>query len=272
MTLLCVPNISEGARLDLVEELRRTVAVDLLDLHVDPHHNRSVFTLVGEEAPRRLARAAVHLLDISRHVGVHPRIGVVDVVPFVPYGDDVTMDEALQARDSFAEWMASELGVGCYLYGPERTLPEVRRMARRQLDDRRSPPDVGPADPHPTAGFAAVGARLPLVAYNLWIADGMRHLDATKKLARELRSPSVRTLVLQPGGRLQLSMNLVDPWRVTPKDVYETVSTVVPVERAELVGLIPRPVLEMIDPEMWELLDLGEDKTIESRLSRWHTS
>ncbi len=102
-------NISEGRDTALLAELDDACGADLLDRHTDPHHHRSVFTLVGEEAPRRLAAAAVARLDLSTHEGVHPRLGVVDVVPFVPLAGS-PMDEAVAARDAFAGWAVAELG------------------------------------------------------------------------------------------------------------------------------------------------------------------
>jgi glutamate formiminotransferase len=258
--LECVVNVSEGRRLTALEELRAAVdARDLLDVHTCADHNRTVFTLVGEDAPRRLARRAVADLDLRDHAGAHPRFGVVDVVPFVPIGRSTLVD-ALSARDRFAAWAASELGLPCFRYGPERTLPEVRRRAFGELA-----PDMGPAEPHPTAGAVAVGARPVLVAYNLWLAEP--DLDAARRVAREIRRPGVRALGLAVGGEVQVSMNLVDPHRIGPADVFDLVSAQAPVRRAELVGLVPRAVLDAIPESRWPDLDLRPDVTIEARLA-----
>jgi glutamate formiminotransferase len=258
--LECVVNVSEGRQLTVLEELRAAVgARDLLDVHTCADHNRTVFTLVGEDAPRRLARRAVADLDLRDHAGAHPRFGVVDVVPFVPIGGSTLVD-ALSARDRFAAWAASELGLPCFRYGPERSLPEVRRSAFGELA-----PDVGPAEPHPTAGAVAVGARPVLVAYNLWLAEP--DLDTARRVARAIRRPEVRALGLAVGGEVQVSMNLVDPYRVGPADVWDLVSAQVPVDRAELVGLLPRAVLDAIPESRWPGLDLGPDTTIEARLA-----
>ena len=124
--LECVVNISEGRNRDVLRQLAQACADELLDMHIDPDHNRSVFTLLGIDAPRRLARQAVELLQLETHQGVHPRLGVVDVVPFVPL-DGSTMDDAIAERDAFAQWVSSELSVPCFLYGSERSLPDVRR-------------------------------------------------------------------------------------------------------------------------------------------------
>ncbi|HZM31202.1 MAG TPA: hypothetical protein VFB77_11965, partial [Acidimicrobiales bacterium] len=144
--LECVVNVSEGARAEVVAAIATAAGADLLDVHADAHHNRSVLTLVGEDAPRAVARAAVERLDIRRHQGVHPRIGVVDVVPFVPLAG-ATLADAVGARDRFLAWAADDLGLPGFAYGPERSLPEVRRRAFADLA-----PSAGPPRPHLSAG------------------------------------------------------------------------------------------------------------------------
>jgi len=232
----------------------------LLDVHSDVHHDRSVLTLVGEAAPRAVARAAVAALDLRRHQGVHPRFGVVDVVPFVPLAGSTLVD-AVAARDRFLDWMAAEMGVPGFAYGPERTLPEVRRLAFAEL-----PPDRGPSRPHPTAGATAVGARPMLVAWNVWLAEP--DLAGAQRIAREIRGPRLRALGLPVGRRVQVSMNLVEPDELGPAEAWDLVAERAAVAGAELVGLVPRSVLERTDPARWAELDLAEGKTIESRLAR----
>jgi glutamate formiminotransferase len=255
-----VVNISEGSRPHVVTAIASSAVGSLLDVHSDVHHNRSVLTLVGEEAPRAVARAAVAALDLRRHQGVHPRFGVVDVVPFVPLAGSTLVD-AVAARDRFLDWMASDLGVPGFAYGPERTLPEVRRLAFAEL-----PPDRGPSRPHPTAGAAAVGARPVLVAWNVWLADP--DLARAQRIAREIRGPRLRALGLPVGRRVQVSMNLVDPEELGPADAWDLVAERGAIAGAELVGLVPRSVLDRTDPARWAELDLAEGKTIESRLAR----
>jgi len=257
--LECVVNISEGARLDVVEHLCSLVAPVLLDVHTDGDHNRSVLTLVGEDGPRSLTRAAVAALDLRDHVGVHPRIGVVDVVPFVPLGD-ATLADADAAADRFARWAAAELDVPCFRYGSGRSLPAVRRGAFTDFG-----PDWGPSVPHPSAGAIAVGARPVLVAYNLWLTGA--DLDAARAIARDLRGPAVRALGLAVGDEVQVSMNLIDPMALGPAQVYDAVATRASVARAELVGLVPRAVLEATEVDRWPQLDLSEERTIEARLA-----
>ena len=267
--LECVVNVSEGRDTSLVAGLAAACGRVLLDLHSDPHHHRSVFTLCGPDdavadAARSLAVAVVASVDVSTHKGVHPRIGALDVVPFVSLGVsdrelvDATDPPALRARDQFAEWAGDELGLPCFLYGPERTLPELRRFAWRDLT-----PDFGPYVPHPTAGAAAVGARRPLVAYNMWVKCD---LGFARRLADELRGSHVRTLALPVGPEVQVSCNLIDPWIVGPGTVFDAVASRVAISRAELVGLIPRGVLNAEPTRRWEELDLDPSRTIEARL------
>src|SRR5436305_6775839 len=147
--LECVINVSEGRDEAVLAALRAAAGLSLLDVHTDVHHNRAVLTLAGpdvEHRARDVTVVGVREVDLRNHAGVHPRLGAVDVVPFAPL-DGSTMDDAVAARDRFAGWAANELNVPCFLYGPERSLPEVRRSAFNALL-----PDVGPAEPHPTAG------------------------------------------------------------------------------------------------------------------------
>ena len=279
----CVLNISEGRDRAVIDSVAAAGGDQLLDVHSDPEHHRSVLTLAGdlravESAARRVAEAAVAVIDLSSHRGVHPRLGAVDVVPFVPLvGPDGTAtpwSAVLGARDAFADWFAASLGVPCFRYGPERSLPDVRRGAFTTLA-----PDTGPPTPHPTAGATAVGAREVLIAYNVWIGadpdgDGLSHdevVAVARRLAGQLRRPGLRTLGLAVGGGAQVSCNVVDPGTVSIADVYDGVAagaaahgcTVV---RGELVGLLPRSALTAVPGPRWGVLDLGVEDTIEFRL------
>ena len=256
--LECVINISEGQNVAVLDTLRHCVSGALLDVHTDPDHNRSVFTLVGTDAPRELTRTAIELCNLNTHDGVHPRIGVVDVVPFVPLQGS-TMGDAVEARNDFAQWAARELGVPSFLYGHERSLPDIRKSAWKTLL-----PDVGPNHAHPTAGAICVGAREPLVAWNMWLRD--LDLAHTRQIAAQVRSPQIRTLGLQVGEFTQVSCNLIAPDTHGPDVAYDQVEAHARIERCELVGLIPRATLERISPDRWEALDLDETKTIEWRL------
>jgi glutamate formiminotransferase len=258
--LECVVNISEGRSSERVEEIAATAGDALLDVHSDAHHNRSVLTLVGEDAPRAVAAAAVATLDLRGHDGVHPRIGVVDVVPFVALAG-ATAADATAARDAFGRWAAAELDLPGFAYGPERTLPEVRRDAFGALA-----PTWGGAAPHPTAGAVAVGARPLLVAYNLWLAPGT-DLATARAVAATVRAPAVRTLGLAVGEEVQVSTNLVAPHEVGPAQVWDAVAAHAPIARAELVGLVPEAVLAATPERRWAALDLAPDRTIEARLA-----
>ena len=260
--LECVINVSEGRDLDRVARIAHSAGPSLLDVHSDPHHNRSVLTVLGEEAARAVATAGIVGLDLRDHHGVHPRLGVVDVVPFVAL-DGSTDHDALAARDRFARWLSDVHGVPCFLYGPERSLPDVRREAFRSLS-----PDLGPSAPHPRAGATAVGQRGVLIAFNLWLRDG--DLTTAREIATAVRGPGIRALGLLVGERLQVSMNLTDPERVGPADAADRVAVLAAtrgtrVAGAELVGLLPQAVLDAIPPDRWPELDLHASRTIEAR-------
>jgi len=272
--LECVVNVSEGLDKKVISEMARVAGPGLLDVHSDAYHHRSVLTLAGPtdvvtESARAVATAAA-AIDLTGHTGVHPRFGALDVVPFVDlvpdrhHGGRVAdgcLGRALEARDAFAQWAAQHLGLPCFLYGPERTLPEVRRGAWSTLR-----PDMGPTGPHPNAGAVAVGARPVLVAYNLWLAgDDLEH---GRRLAASIRSPHVRALGLGVGARVQVSCNLIAPWRVGPGAVFDAVASQAAVERAELVGLVPLSVLEAEPRHRWDELGLSPSATIEARLER----
>jgi glutamate formiminotransferase / 5-formyltetrahydrofolate cyclo-ligase len=257
--LACVVNVSEGRDRAVLDALAAAAGPDLLDLHVDPHHHRAVLTLVGEESPRAVAAEAVRRIDLRRHAGAHPRLGAVDVVPFVPLAD-AAMAEATAARDRFSAWVAGELRLPAFRYGADGpSLPEVRRAAPRRR------PDHGGPLPHPTAGAVAVGARDVLVAYNVVLAEP--DLDRARAVAAAVRGPALRALGLRVGDEVQVSMNLVAPAEAGPAAAYDAVATRAPVRRAELVGLVPEAVLRSVDPERWAALDLAEDRTIEARVA-----
>lgn len=256
--LECVINVSEGRDRSVIRRIAVGGGVCLLDVHSDPHHNRSVVTLAGqgvEAAAQTVATEAVRCIDLRLHVGVHPRLGAVDVVPFVPLAGS-SMDDALAARERFAAWAGDELGVPCFLYGPERTLPDVRRHAFTGLA-----PDTGPAVAHPTAGAICAGARPVLVAYNVWLAEGVP-VSVARQVAREIRGPRLRALGLDVGGWAQVSMNLIEPERLTPADAYDAVAALAPVDRAELVGLVPPAVLAAVPAARWAELSLSAEKAL----------
>lgn len=268
--LECVINASEGRDRTRIANLAEAAGATVLDVHADADHHRSVLTLCGppptvEEAARSLARAAVSLIDLRLHSGAHPRFGAIDVVPWVALegwplrpGDPA---EALGARDRFARWAGQELALPAFLYGRERSLPDLRREAWRGAG-----PDYGPLEPHPSAGAVAVGARPVLIAYNLWLAEG--NLEQARRVARQIRGPALRTLGLPVGAAVQVSCNLVDPWQLGPGAVYDAVAAHAHIERAELVGLLPRTVLAAEPRHRWGELGLADSATIEARLEQ----
>ena len=257
--LECVLNVSEGRRPDVVAGIAAAAGPALLDVHRDADHHRSVITVAGEPAAMAVAEAAWAGLDLRGHRGAHPRFGTVDVVPFVPLAG-ATIADAHGARDRFAEWAGTVVGVPCFRYDGERSLPEVRRGAFENLG-----PDTGPARPHPRSGACAVGARGVLVAYNVWLADA--DLALARRVAAAARGPALRALGLAVGERIQVSMNLIAPAELGPAEAFDLVAGLASVTGAELVGLVPASVLAAVPRHRWAELDLAEDRTIEARLA-----
>ncbi len=280
MLLECVVNVSEGRDEAILHHLAVAAGPALLDQHRDPDHNRSVLTLVGPpdlvaDAARSLAAATVTHLDLQQHTGAHPRFGVLDVVPFVPYEPGglppVDLSAAVVERDRFADWLGTELGVPSFLYGPlpgggNRTLPDVRRLAFGPAPTGLTP-DHGPPEADPRSGATAVGTRRVLVAYNVWVSS----TEVARRVAPLVRGPEVRALGLTVGTRAQVSCNLIDPSRFGPEALYDAVAELAAqaggtVEGGELVGLIPESVLAAVPPGRRAALGLSEGATVEFRL------
>jgi glutamate formiminotransferase len=302
----CVPNISEGRRPEVVDEVVAAFAgaapgVLVLDRSSDPDHNRTVITLTGPgpalvEAAVAGARACARLIDLNRHRGVHPRMGALDVLPFVPFGavtrlrggDDPDLDctdLAVRAGRRIAE----EAGVPVYLYGAAArhpgwsALPAVRgkgfealRAALAAGDSTRPGPDFGGPGLHPTAGATAVGAREVLIAFNVELAGA--DLDLARRIAAAVRErdgglPAVRALgvPLPERGLVQVSMNLLD-WRATPPaEAYAAVAALAErhgarVESSEIVGLAPAGAFDGVDPADLRLPGALDGLLLESRL------
>lgn len=267
----CVVNISEGRNTALLADLCATAGRSLRDHHRDAVHNRSVFTLINT-ADELLADAYALIgasfehLDLRTHDGVHPRFGVVDVIPFV--GLDARDEQrAVALRDHTARWIGDERGVPAFLYGPygdgTRTLPAVRKGAFSLFS-----PDFGPPKPTATLGACAVGARPVLLAWNLWLQDVT--LGEARRIAKALRRTHVRSLAFPYDEYVQISFNLIAPGDVGPAIVYDQAASMLPdgaIVRAELVGLIPQAVLANQDRARWAQLGLSDDQTIESRLA-----
>jgi glutamate formiminotransferase len=262
-----VPNVSEGRRLEVVELLATAISsvegVHLLDRTSDASHNRSVFTIAGPagrvgDALERLVAAAIREIDMEGHWGEHPRIGAVDVVPWIPLGD-TTMDEAVELARAFGKLIADRFELPVYLYAEaamrsERVkLADVRRGQyeglKAEIDHRGREPDFGPSRMHPSAGAVAVGARPFLIAYNINLESPDKELAV--RIARRIRESGGGLPRLQANGffieelgRAQVSMNVLD-FRATPLwRVWETVRAEaaedgIELAESELIGLAP---------------------------------
>jgi len=267
-----VPNVSEGRRLDVIDRLAQAITsvpgVYLLDRTSDASHNRSVFTLAGEheavtEALERLLAAAIHDIDMDAHDGEHPRIGAVDVIPFIPLGS-TTIDDCIELAHAFGERVAARFELPVYFYAraarrsEREKLADVRRGQyeglKAEVSQRGREPDAGPSRLHPSAGAVAVGARPFLIAYNINLASD--DVDLAKRIARRVRESGGGLARLQANGfevreperghpvRAQVSMNLLD-FSVTPLWlVWDSVRELaaedgVALAESELIGLAP---------------------------------
>ena len=280
----CVPNVSEGRDATIIEEFRRVVAAvsgaHLLDVHRDPWHHRSVFTLAGRsdpvlEAAQALARAAVARLDLSRHEGEHPRIGALDVVPFVPLSG-ASMERCVLLARTFARHVADDLDLPAFLYGRAAPDDGVRALADIRRDAFRTwLPDLGPSRPHPTAGAVAGGARDLLVAFNVTLDTPK--VEVAREIARRVRSagggrPGIQALGFLVDGRAQVSMNLYDPRVTTTVHAFDDVAAHARAHRvailgSEIVGLAPDAAL----PSACERIGLPgsiTDYSLETALAR----
>jgi glutamate formiminotransferase len=279
--LECVANVSEGRNRVVLDALVHACGPSLLDLHTDADHHRSVFTLAGPdatgaaEAARALARRAIGLVDLRLHDGVHPRFGVVDVVPFVAL--DEPAGNAVDAAQEFAEWIATDLGVPVFLYGDadaaRRSLPDTRRDAFVRRD-----PDLGPASPRPRTGAVAVGARPPLVAVNCRLDRD--DVALAREIARRVRErdgglPGVRALGfrLDSVGVAQVSMNVTALEATGVEAACGAVRRLAgeagaAVTGVELVGLVPAAEHQRWSREFRSWSGLGPEVTIEAGLAR----
>lgn len=266
----CVPNVSEGRRTDVIGALAEALVIPgvrLLDRSSDPSHNRTVYTFVGEaervqEAAIRLYEAAIERIDLRQHEGVHPRIGAVDVFPFVPMAGTAMADCVALSR-STAELVATRFQIPVYLYEEAARRPDRRHLAeirRGGLDDleRRMRdvawlPDFGRPALHPTAGATAIGARPILIAYNVNL-DSDR-LDVARRIASAVRESGggfakvkAMGVRLAHRGIVQVSMNLTDYHSTSMATVFDAISREAAVDGvgvldSEIVGLVPADAL-----------------------------
>jgi len=267
----CIPNFSEGRRLEVIEAIAETVksvsGVRLLNYSSDKSHNRSVFTFIGapeavEEAAFKAAQKAVDLIDMTKHEGEHPRMGAVDVIPFVPV-KDITMEECVKLSKGLGESIARELSIPVFLYEESATRPERRNLAdvRRgefegmpeKLKDPDWMPDFGKAEIHPTAGVVAVGARFPLIAYNVNLSTP--DINIARNIARIIRESSgglkyVKAIgvMLEDRNLAQVSINMTNYEKTSLYRVFELIRMEakrygVSIVGSEIVGLTPMNAL-----------------------------
>jgi glutamate formiminotransferase len=290
----CIPNVSEGRRTDVVESMAAAVrsvpGTRLLDYSSDASHNRSVFTLAGDaeslkSAVLALYERAVATIDLRSHSGEHPRLGAVDVVPFVPI-EGATIQECVALARDVAEMVASRFGIPIYLYEDASANP-----ARKNLEDIRrgefeglaakmaSPgwaPDFGPAVPHPSAGASVIGARMPLIAYNINLATD--RIDVAKKIAAAIRQSSggfrfvkAAGFELKERGIVQVSMNLTNYEKTPIFRIFETVKREaerygVSILESEIVGLVPAAALNACAEYYLQVAGFSADQILENKL------
>ncbi|MBP1926113.1 glutamate formiminotransferase [Sedimentibacter acidaminivorans] len=290
----CVPNFSEGRDLNKVEKIldifRGKQDLKLLDYSSDEDHNRSVVTIVGE--PEALKKAmveaigkAIELIDLTKHEGQHPRMGAVDVIPFIPI-KNVTVDEADNLAKEVAKEASEKYGLPFFLYEKSATqshrenLATVRKgqfegMAEKMKDDKWKP-DFGPETIHPTAGVTAIGARMPLVAYNINLSTN--NLEIASKIGKQVRHLSggfryvkAMGIELEDRGIVQVSMNLTDYTKTSIYRVFETVKMEaarygVNIVGSEIVGLLPMQALVDTADYYLRLENFSMDQVLETRL------
>jgi len=294
MLIECIPNLSEGRRTDVVARMAEVVGhvagVRLLDFSFDASHNRSVFTLVGgpaavEQAVLALFERAVADIDLRTHRGEHPRLGAVDVVPLVPI-DGVSMADCVALAKQLGASVAERFKIPVYSYEEaasdpgRKNLEDIRRGEFEGLSakmaEARWAPDFGPPAPHPTAGASVIGARMPLIAYNINLATD--RLDVARKIAAAIRHSSggyrfvkAMGVKLEERGLAQVSMNLTNYEKTPIFRVFETVKREaarygVAVLESEIVGLVPSAALVDAAAFYLQLERFTPDQVLEKRL------
>ena len=291
----CIPNFSEGRRTEVIDQVVAAIksvhGAVLLDRESDADHNRSVVTFVAEpdrvvDAAIAGAKKAAELIDLNKHSGEHPRMGATDVIPFVPISG-VTMDECVQLARACGERMWSELGIPVYLYEKAASRSDRENLAavrKGQFEGIRSEiatndarrPDYGETRVHPTAGITAVGARPPLIAYNVNL--GTSDIEVANKIARAVRHQTgglryVKALgfELKDRGIVQVSMNMVN-YEGTPLfRAFEMIKREaerygVAVVGSEIVGLVPQGALNAVADFYLQLESFTEEQILEHRL------
>ncbi len=290
----CIPNFSEGRNHEVIDAILQAIqdveGVKLLDKQVDSSHNRSVVTFVGEpqpvaEAAFRGAQKAAELINMEEHSGEHPRMGAVDVIPFVPVSG-VKMDECVALANEVGERIGSELGIPVFLYEEAATRPERKNLAnvrrgeyeglKTEIRKPERKPDYGPQAMHATAGAVAVGARPPLIAYNINLDT--HDVAIAKKIARAIRGSSggfqdVKSIGIKLEDRniAQVSINMCNYKTAPLYRVFEVVKNEaarygVNVLGSEIVGLVPVDALIDVADYYLRLENFKKDQVLEKRL------
>jgi len=293
----CVPNFSEGRNLSVVRAIAAEISSDrsirLLDQEMNADHNRCVITFVGEaeavvEAALRGVRKATELIDLRRHRGEHPRMGATDVLPFVPIGT-TKLERCVELARRAGERIGTELQIPVYLYEAAATRParqnlaDVRRgeyegLAREIGTNPDRAPDFGPAAIHAGAGAIAVGARMPLLAFNVNL--GTKDVEVAKRIAKAIRFQTgglryVKALgfELKERGLVQISMNLVNTWGTPIQRVFALIKDEadrygVPIVGSEVVGLVVQDALVDVAEHYLKIENFSRDQILENRLAR----
>jgi glutamate formiminotransferase len=291
----CVPNFSEGRRKEIVDAITAAIAfvngVKVLDVEMDANHNRAVVTFIGDrraiaEGAFRGAQKAVELIDLNVHRGEHPRIGALDVCPFVPISA-VTMEDCVAIARAVGERIAKELEVPVYLYEEaatrpdRRALPDIRKGEFEGLReaikaDPSRAPDFGPRELHATAGATVVGARAPLIAFNVNL--GTKDVKIAKNIAKAIRESDgglkyvrAKGFELKDRGIVQVSMNMTN-YKGTPLfRAYELIKVEaerygVAIVGSEIVGLVPLEAVVDVGEFYLKLEKFKVDQILETRL------
>lgn len=292
--LECVPNFSEGRDLKKVEKIvdsfRNKEGVKLLDFQTDEDHNRSVVTVVGEPAPLKAAvieamGVAIDLIDMGIHKGQHPRMGAIDVVPFIPI-KDITMDDAIEVSKAVAKDVAGAYQLPIFLYEKSATNPQRQNLATirkgqfegmaQKLKQSDWTPDFGPTKIHPTAGVTAMGARMPLVAFNVNLDT--KQIEIANQIAKRVRhiSGGLRYckgigIELKDRGIVQVSLNMTDYTKTALYRVFELIKVEaqrygVNVIGSEIIGLVPMEALIDCAEYYLGVENFSKEQVLEARI------
>jgi glutamate formiminotransferase / 5-formyltetrahydrofolate cyclo-ligase len=290
----CVPNISEGKRKDIIElcvdQIRNNKDLKLIDYSSDPDHNRTVITLVGPiesviEGVFNLTKKAIELIDLNDQKGTHPRMGAIDVIPFVPLVN-TTMQECVEATEKLGKMIADQLDLPVYLYAnsakseQRKALPNIRKGEFENFDEKiKDPvwkPDFGKAIKHKTAGVVAIGAREFLIAFNVYLNTD--DLNVAQDISKRIRESSgghrflqARGMFIEEKGLAQISMNILDFNKLPLYRVIELINIEVKryglvIKESELIGLIPLEALMDTFAYYTQLPSLSTTQIIETKI------